>query len=216
MTAVAMMRTARSWRRGTRLVIQLAVFQAAWFACVLGAAADQPWIGVAAVAAVVVWHVRQFPAGGPAESPRRRAIALVGLALAIGVVWDTLLAAAGWVVYAAPGPLGAPWAPAWILALWALFATTLGEPMRWLHGRPFTAAAFGAIGGPLSYAAAARLGACSFPDPTAAMAVLAVGWGVVVPMLIGQAREGRRVLRLFGLRRDGGPARTDGSEGREP
>ena len=65
-----------------------------------------------------------------------------------------------------PGPLPML-APAWILALWALFAIALREPLRWLHGRWPLAALLGALGGPLSYAGAERLGACTLNRPVA-------------------------------------------------
>jgi hypothetical protein len=54
--------------------------------------------------------------------------------------------------------------------------------MRWLLGRWWLASLFGAIGGPLAFYAGMRLGAVSFPDPIAALAVLAVGWAVLMPL----------------------------------
>jgi hypothetical protein len=168
---------ARLWR----LAVGFALFQGAWFTCVIGAARGQAAFGVAAVAAVVALLV--------AWSTRRSAdLRLVLLAVAIGVVWDSLLARTGVVVYASPGPLPG-WAPAWILALWALLAPMLREPMRWLHGRPLAAAVLGGVGGALSYAAAARLGACRFPDPLLAMAVLGAGWALIMPLLLAAAQR---------------------------
>ena len=159
-----------------RLVATLAAFQASWFACVIlagrGEAAVATLAGLVAVALHFAWSERR---GVDAR--------LVGASLAIGFVWDSLLARSGVVDYAAAGPLEG-WAPAWILAMWALFAITLREPLRWLHGRPIVAAIFGGIGGPLSYAAAARFGACRFADPTLAMVVLGTGWAVITPALV--------------------------------
>lgn len=167
--------------RVARLAAGLALFQGAWFACVIGAAGGQAALGIAAVASVVAMMI--------ACSARRTAdLQLVLLALAIGLVWDSLLARSGVVIYASPGPW-AGWAPAWILALWALLAPMLREPMRWLHGRPLLAALLGGVGGALSYAAAARLGACRFPDPLLAMAVLGAGWALIMPLLLAAARR---------------------------
>lgn len=164
-----------------RLVATLAAFQASWFACVVlagrGEAALATLAGLAAVALHFVWSDRR---GVDAR--------LVAVAIAIGVVWDTLLSRSGIVDYAAAGPFEG-WAPAWILAMWALFAITLREPLRWLHGRPLVAALFGGIGGPLSYAAAAGFGACRFPDPQLAMVVLALGWAAITPALVHLARK---------------------------
>jgi hypothetical protein len=166
-----------------RIALNLVAFQAAWFACVMTAARGEPWVGIAAVAAAVLLHL--------AGSHKRRAdLLLCGAALLIGVVWDSALAQSGWVAYAspAPGPL-AGWAPPWILAMWVLFATTLREPLRWLHGRPALAAMFGGVGGPLSYAGAERLGACQLVQPLPALAALAVGWAVITPLLVELARR---------------------------
>jgi hypothetical protein len=162
-----------------RAVAGFVLLQAAWFACVVGAARDRPAIGIAAVALVVTLLL--------AWSRRRRAdMVLVVIALAVGAVWDSALLRTGLVDYASPGPLTG-WAPAWILALWALMAPMLREPLRGLHGRTLPAALLGAAGGALSYAAAERLGACRLAEP--ALAVIALGWAALLPLLIAAARR---------------------------
>ena len=164
-----------------RLAIGFALFQGAWFGCVIGAARGQAGAGIAVLAGVVLLAL-------VFSNARMADLGLIGVALAVGLVWDSLLARSGIVVYASPGPLPG-WAPAWILALWALFAPMLREPLRWLHGRPLLAALFGGVGGALSYAAAARFGACHFPDPRLAMGVLGVGWALIVPLLLAAAQR---------------------------
>jgi hypothetical protein len=167
--------------RTVRMATGFVLFQGAWFACVLFAARGEPTTGVAVVAAVVcalVWWN-----GRPGADLR-----LVALALAIGAVWDSLLAHTGVVRYVSPGPF-AGWAPAWILAMWALFAPMLREPMRWLHPRPILASVFGAVGGAASYAAAEHLGACTFPDRALAMFVLGLGWALIMPLLLAAAQR---------------------------
>jgi hypothetical protein len=73
--------------------------------------------------------------------------------------------------------------------------------MRWMSGRYLLAALFGAIGGPLSYLAGARLGAMSFIDTGAAVTALAVGWGLAMPLLMWLAarlpQRGRTQLPAF-------------------
>ncbi|MFG6413139.1 DUF2878 domain-containing protein [Roseateles sp. DC23W] len=158
-----------------------ALFQAAWFACVLGAAHGHSRWGVLAVAAVVAltWA---------ASNARSDELRLTALALLLGLVWDTAMLQLGLLVYASPGPLPAL-APPWILALWALFATLLSGPLAWLQGRPLLAALMGAVGGPLSYLAAVRLGAGSFPHDSRALLVLAIGWGLMTPALTEATRH---------------------------
>lgn len=180
--AVASQEAASRPRRWMRLLADVAMFEAAWFACVLGAAHDRVPAGVLAVAIVVgmQWI---------ASDARRSDAWLVLAALAIGALWDGALSRWQVVEYAAPGPLGAGFAPVWILALWALFAMMLRNPLRWLHDRPWPAALLGGVGGWLSYRGAAALGACRFPDPLQAAAVLSIGWAVITPLLLGLARR---------------------------
>jgi hypothetical protein len=166
---------------GTRIIANVAIFQAAWFACVASAAQGTPAWGLAAVAAAVAIHLAM------SSAPGRDAL-LILAALGLGAIWDTLAMHAGWVTYASPGPVGG-FAPAWILALWVLFATTLREPLRWMHARPLLAAAFGALGAPLSYAAAANMGACRFADPVVSLVALGIGWAVMTPVLVELARR---------------------------
>ncbi|WAC72708.1 DUF2878 domain-containing protein [Roseateles sp. SL47] len=161
-------------------VAEFCLFQGAWFACVLGAAHGEVGWGVLAV---VVWVLISW-----SLSDQRRVDVMLALqAVTMGLVWDTWMLRGGWVDYAAPGP-AALWAPVWILALWALFATLVRGPLSWLHGRPWLAALLGAIGGPMSYLAAVRLGAGRFPDPTQSLLVLGMGWAVMTPMLTEMAR----------------------------
>lgn len=171
-----------------RGLVAFAVFQAAWFACVGFAAQGRSGLGVAVVAAAVLLHLRM------SDQPRAE-LRLIAFTLAVGFMGELVALQAGWIAYASPGPVAAL-PPVWILAMWVLFATTLTGPLAWLHGRPLLAAAFGAIGGPLSYAAAARLGACRFADPGVSMVALGVGWALVTPLLLAAAR--RLVTRRAG------------------
>jgi hypothetical protein len=164
-----------------RLLSSIAIFEAGWFACVVGAARGATGAGIAAVLGAIAWQV---------GTSRRRAIdiTLMLVAICIGIAWDTALARMHVVVYASPLPF-AGFAPAWILALWAQLGSVVREPMSWLHGRWWLALPLGAVGGAASYAGAARLGACSFPDKVLAMQVLAAGWAVFMPLLAELARH---------------------------
>jgi hypothetical protein len=176
--------------RALRLGLSVLVFQGAWFLCVLSAARGDPLLGTLAVVGALALQL--------AVSDHRKAdIVSIVVAVAIGIVWDTLLAQLDLVRYASSWPKTG-WAPVWILALWALWGAVLRAPLRWLHTRPLAAALLGAVGGPASYAAAARLGACSFDDITLALGVLALGWAIVTPlqlMLAARLERGRGGLR---------------------
>jgi hypothetical protein len=167
--------------RALRLGAGFMLFQAAWFACVVGAARGQVALGIAAVVAVIAVLLTW-------STHRAADLGLIALALVTGAVWDSALIRFDILHYASPGPLPG-WAPPWILALWALFAPMLRDPLRWLHGRPVLAALVGAVSGALSYVAAERLGACNFSDPAVALAVLGAGWALITPLLLAAAQR---------------------------
>lgn len=162
-----------------RLAINFVAFQVGWLSCVLGAAKGLPWLGLAVTSVVVALHLHW------AERPAAEA-RLVSYALLMGVVLDGSLVASELLRYQA-GLLPWPLPPYWILALWALFATTPNVSMRWLHGRYLLAVLFGALGGPLSYWAGARLGAVELVSPAFAFVALAMAWAIAMPVLMAIA-----------------------------
>lgn len=161
---------------GEGVAVNVVLFQIGWFACVLGAAQGQPWIGTVAAAVIVAWHVLR------AAQPQQEFNLIVSVVI-LGALWDSALVMLGWISYTS-GTLIAGAAPHWILALWALFATSLNVSMRWLKQRLLWAAVLGAISGPLSYWAAARLGAAQFVEPLQILVALAVGWAFIMPALM--------------------------------
>lgn len=156
-------------------VINYAIFQTSWFVCVLAGAGGRPWIALVAIALVVAWHLTRARRSLPE-------LLLLGAAAAVGALWDGVLAGGGWLVY--PSGLFAEWlAPSWIIAMWIGFATTLNVSLRWLHRRYRLVSLLGAVGGPLAFLAGSRLGGVSFPEPAAALALVAIGWSLITPML---------------------------------
>lgn len=157
------------------MLLNFILFQLSWFACVLGGAHGLPWAGPLVVAAFIAYQLTR--AIRPADE-----IALLACAAAIGAVFDSLLVATGWLAYPS-GQWHAALAPYWIVAMWVAFAATLNLSLRWLKGRMLLAGLFGALGGPLAYLAGAKLGGVVFVEQAAAIAALAVGWGLSMPLL---------------------------------
>lgn len=146
-------------------LFNVAAYQLAWFAVLIGAARGLPWAGAAVAVVVCAAHLWL----------RREAIEtrLMAACLVIGAIVDSTLAVSGQVHYAA-------WtlevAPYWMLSLWLAFATTLNHSLRWLMARPFVAALVGAIGGPLAYLAGAKLGALDITTPRLALPFIGLLW----------------------------------------
>ncbi len=159
-----------------RQLTNFIVFEAAWFACILGVAHGLPAWGTAAVVAAIAWHVAI--SARPATE-----LALVGLLCVIGLVAESLVVAQGHVVYPAGQPVS--WlAPYWMVALWGEFAIALNVTLRWLKGKPLLAALLGAVFGPLSFLGGVRLGGARFVDATPALVTLACMWAVLMPLAI--------------------------------
>jgi hypothetical protein len=151
-------------------------FQIGWFACILGAANGRAWVGPVFVA--LLFSVHLF-----LEPKRRREVRLALVAAVFGILFDSIFAATGLLVYA--GSLTSWLSPPWLIAMWVNFAMTLRSSMSWLLGRPLLAVASGVVFGPLAYLAGARLGAVIFSVPSwMGIAGLAVAWGIAIPLLM--------------------------------
>ena len=159
-----------------RQAANFVVFEAAWFACILGVAHGRPLWGTAAVAAAIAWHVAI--SARPATE-----LALAGLLGVIGLLAESLVVAQGHVAYPAGQPVA--WlAPYWMVALWAEFAIALNVTLRWLKRRPALALVLGAVFGPLSFLGGVRLGGARFIDEGAALVTLAALWAVLMPLVM--------------------------------
>lgn len=165
-------------REMTYQLINLIGFNAGWFAVVLAAAGGVPWAGLVGVAMLVALHLWMMP------DPRRE-MTLLFFAAVVGTLIDSVQMQAG--VLSFPGEKA--WlCPLWLSALWVNFATTFHVSGRWLSGRYALGSALGAVSGPFSYVAGAKMGALRMhPDPVVAVAGVAVAWAVAMPVLIKAA-----------------------------
>jgi Protein of unknown function (DUF2878) len=165
----------------TAVIVNFVLFQAAWFACVLGAAHAMPWLGVIATIYVLAWHFMQ------AKTAKPEAI-LLTITLMIGAVFDQVMLSSNLIHYQSHGWSDAL-VPAWILALWAGFVTALNVSLRWMQGKWLVAVLFGAIGGPLAYIGAERLGAVTLNAYPQSYLALSIGWAILTPVLLMLAKR---------------------------
>jgi hypothetical protein len=118
----------------------------------------------------------------------RQEVKLAVVALAIGIVMDTLLQAVsvinfyGWAL--------AFLSPFWLWLLWVLFAMTLNSSLAFLQAKPFWLSALaGLVFGPLTYYAGAQLGAASFNASLIHLAALGLTWMIALPLLVYLAKQ---------------------------
>ncbi len=163
--------------------ISLIGYQLVWFASVIGAGHGLVWPGVLGLMLYAAWQLRD-------AASRRTDLKMMLAAVTLGCVLDGGLIRLGLARYAATGPLAAL-PPIWILALWATFALTFTQSLRYLQTRLWPAFLLGAIGGPMAYLGAARgWQVVSFAPPAwHALLWLAMGWGIATPLLAWLARR---------------------------
>lgn len=164
------------------MVQNFILFQIGWFSCVLGGATQgYAWVGVAVVLVIAAIHLMR-------ASEMRNEVMLILATTVLGTTWDSSLMLAGLFEFS-NGMFVDSLAPYWMIAMWALFATTLNVSMKWMKGKYLLAAVFGAVGGPVAYYAGHRLGAVGFTDTLMALTAVAVGWAVIMPLLMALTKR---------------------------
>ena len=161
--------------------IYFLVGQMGWFACVLGAARGESFWGIALVIILIVLHLRHV----------KRPVAEVKLVVTVmllGALWESALVDFGLLEYPHSSVVDGL-APLWLLALWALFAAQFNTTYRWLKQRVWAGALLGALAGPLSFRAGAELGAVRFVTLVPTTVSLAVGWAILLPLVIVLSRR---------------------------
>jgi len=159
------------------VIINAALFQITWFACVVGSAEGLSWPAFAACAVLAIYQL---------QAKRRHVtdLKLVLVSIVLGLIVDTLWVQSGVLIFTDQRPFAAL-APAWIIALWVGFALTINHSLAWLDRTPLLPAVVGAIGGPMSYLAGLKLGAVEYQQGIALISVyLAVAWAISLTILV--------------------------------
>ena len=157
-----------------RGALNFLVFEAGWLVCVL-----QPGAAALAVAgALVVLHF-------VAVSRRRIREALFVLAGGVcGILLDSLWRHLGVLAFHSAEPIVAGLIPAWLVALWILFLTTLNHSLAWVGRRWWTRWLLPAPAGALTYYWASRLDALDIGHLPWGLVAIALGWLVLYPVLV--------------------------------
>ncbi len=163
------------------MITNALLFQLGWSVCVIAGSGSWHILGTLLVILLLAVHLKQALRPKPEST-------LVVCVLAMGLVWDSALVNMEVLKYNY-GILHSKLAPHWIMAMWALFATTLNLSLNWLKGRWTLTVLFGAAGGPLAYWLGSRLGAVEIVNPNQGLVFLALGWSLLMPAMVGLSRK---------------------------
>ena len=162
-------------------LVNYVLYQAGWFACVLGAAWQRPWAGFVVGLLLLAAHFAL-------SSRPARDLKLVVVAVVAGLIVELMLIATGTYSFAS-GTFGASLPPPWLLLMWAQFATTFPFSLRPIIMRPVASALLGAVGGPVAFVAGQGLGAVTLLPPVSlSLLRLAVSWSVAMIVMSAFAR----------------------------
>ena len=151
-------------------------FQIGWFACIASVRYDQEFPAIFFCGLLVGLHF--FFSKAPRLDFKLTLIALVlGIVVDSSLQYFSVIRFYGWAL----GPLS----PFWLWMVWVMFALTLNYSLAFLLNKHLLLSAIaGLLFGPLSYIAGAKLGAASFDNSLAHLAVLGMVWMLTLPALV--------------------------------
>ena len=155
-----------------RNLLNFLVFQIGWFVCVL-------FPGLPAVALTALFLVVHLVLVSQA---RFTELQFIGVGVVLGGLLDTLWFRTG--VLGLYGAESVPAAPPWLIAIWAIFMTTLCHSLSWVATRKWLPFVLAPFAGSLAYWSASKLGVVTLPDLTFSLAAIALGWFLLFPLLL--------------------------------
>lgn len=154
-----------------RNVLNFACFQVCWLICVL-------YPGLLAAGLVLLFLVAHFVL---VSQKRFSELQFIGLGTVVGAALDLLWFRTG-ILASTQGEVVLT--PPWLVAIWAIFMTTLSHSLNWISRRVWLAFVLAPMAGPFAYWSASKLGAVTLPELIPSLLALALGWLVVFPLLL--------------------------------
>lgn len=154
-----------------RNVLNFILFQTGWFACV----AYPDRLGPVLVLVFLFVHFALV------SQHRFTELQFVGLGTVVGALldglwfrWGILDDGTGTVLFT----------PLWLVAIWAIFMTTLSHSLNWISRKIWLAFLFAPFAGSFAYWSASKIGGVELPALAPSLIALALGWLVVFPLLL--------------------------------
>lgn len=154
-----------------RNILNFALFQAGWFACVIYPNSFGPVL----VLFLLLFHFIFI------SQNRFTELQFIGLGTVIGSLLDGLWFRLG---VLDDGTGAVLLTPPWLVAMWAIFMTTLSHSLNWISRKIWLAFVLAPFAGTFAYWSASKMGAVQFPELALSLTALAFGWLVVFPALL--------------------------------
>ncbi|USE38293.1 DUF2878 domain-containing protein [Endozoicomonas sp. SCSIO W0465] len=152
-------------------MINYLLFQAGWFACVLGG--NQ----IAMATAVIILFIHLLWIGSWHQEKQ-----ILALTFLLGCAIDSFLGNMEILQFHTDD--GGRILPLWLACLWLIFATTLRHSLDWSRTHKLYGAILGFFGGPLSYLAGSKMSDVTLAQPLwQTLMILAIIWALVIPIL---------------------------------
>ncbi|MGM0434146.1 MAG: DUF2878 domain-containing protein [Pseudomonadota bacterium] len=158
-----------------RSLANFILFQLGWFVAVLYPGQLAAFTGLAIVAAHLMF-ISAFP---------QREFRFILMATVLGSVLDVLHQNLG--ILSFPGHEGAyssGMIPAWLVMLWAIFATAVNHCLYWMRQHRLVLFGLPPFAGALAYAAAEQVGTIEIGYGLWGIVAIGVGWGLIYPVLV--------------------------------
>ncbi len=158
-------------------IINIIGFYIGWWACVLGAANDLPYLGPVVMILFLIVHYYLFVSD-------IREIYLVLIIGTIGTITDSLLFLSGSFIYAGAYSNEILIAPMWITAMWMGFSATVNHSMSWLKDKWLIMVICGIVFGPAAFFTGEKFGAIEFHlSALLSVLVIAIVYGILMPAI---------------------------------
>jgi len=158
-------------------VLNTVLFYAGWILSLKEAAEGNPFYGLLVVLLIIGYHLYR-------STHRKADSFLLIMVILVGPLSDAIYSEVGLLHYNSDHQ-SIPWLPPiWIFFLWGLFGANV-HLFSWMKKHWLLTVSFGAIGAPLSYLSAIRLGGADLLLPLPWIFLIVGGtWAVLLPTVI--------------------------------
>ena len=158
-------------------VFNIVGFQISLWVCVLSAKSQMIYLGPLFMIIFIMIHFWKV-------TDNINEIKLIAIFGVLGTLIDTMFMFSGILSYSGLYSKNILIAPLWITAMWCGFSATINHSMLWLNNKWMLSFILGLVFGPLSYITGEKFGAIHFfADIKIIIVVLAVVWGVSIPLI---------------------------------